>query len=165
MHAFTDTAGRIWKLEINVSTVRRVRGLVKVDLVGLVEDGLAPLNKLLTDAVALCDVLYAIVQPQAEERGVTDEQFGSALAGDVLGNAADEFVEELIDFFHEPQRDALRTVWTKAKEVQAKIVEQATTAIDQIDSGQLAKTLTASLTSVPGSVALSPADSPSAVSS
>jgi hypothetical protein len=165
MHAFTDTAGRIWKLEINVNTVRRVRGLVKVDLVGLVEDGLAPLNKLLTDVVALCDVLFAMVQPQAEERGVTDEQFGSALAGDVLGNAADEFVEELIDFFHEPRRGALQKVWQKALEVQAKVVEQATTAIDQIDAVQAAKTLTASLTSAPESVALSPADSPSAASS
>ena len=44
MRTFTDNAGRTWTVAINVAAVKRVRGLIKVDLYKLVDDGFQSLG-------------------------------------------------------------------------------------------------------------------------
>ena len=39
MRTFTDNAGRTWTIQVNVTAVKRVRGLVGIDLYKLVDDG------------------------------------------------------------------------------------------------------------------------------
>lgn len=96
MKTFTDNAGRTWTVQVNVAAIKRVRGLVGIDLYKLVDDGFQALAKLVSDPVQLADVLYCLVKDEADAKQVSDEEFGRGLAGDAIMLAADAFVEESI---------------------------------------------------------------------
>src|SRR5262245_29421790 len=118
MHTFNDNAGRNWTVAINVAAVKRVRGLVGVDVYKLVDDGFKPMAALLSDPVQLVDVLYCLCKEEADARKVSDEDFGRALGGDAIHHAAEAFVEELIDFFPNAQaRAGLKRVVAAGKKV------------------------------------------------
>ena len=115
MKSFTDNLGRTWTLVVNVATIKRVRALCGVDLNAIieVEDGKPEtrlLEKLSTDPVLLVDVLYAVCQPECDRRQVTDEDFGSAMAGDAIDLATSALLDEIIDFFPDAKRQAFRKI-------------------------------------------------------
>lgn len=172
MQTFTDNAGRTWAITIHVTAVKRVRGLVDVDLYKLVDDGFKPLAALVADPVRLADVLYCLCRDEATARNVSDEDFGRSLAGDAIVRAADAFVEELIDFFPEARaRAGLRKVVSAGKTVQVRMLDHAERVLAAIDPEQIAAREierlreSASRTSFgnsPGSSASTPGPSPSA---
>lgn len=134
MHTFVDNANRTWEITINVAAVKRVRGLLEVDLYGLVDDGFKSLAKLVSDPVSLADVLYCLCKEQADKLGITDEDFGRGLAGDVIANAADAFVSELIDFFPDARaRAGLKKAIEAGKQVRDKLLSHAETMLETID--------------------------------
>lgn len=152
MRSFTDSAGRAWDVVINVAAVKRVRGLLGVDLNGLITDGARPLAALLDDPCKLVDVLYVLCREQAEAAGVTDEQFGAAMGGDSLAHAADAFLEELIDFFRDPRaRASLRRLIAAGKQAASLAMDEAERVIQSLDPASLAKTSTALPGSLPAS--------------
>ncbi len=68
MHAFTDSQGRTWTLNLTLGSAERVRALVGVDLLAPCEpppeeapdtDALPVLTRLGTDLALLCDVVRA----------------------------------------------------------------------------------------------------------
>ncbi|MCK4660506.1 MAG: hypothetical protein KAV82_13370 [Phycisphaerae bacterium] len=71
MKSFTDNAGRSSTIAINVDAIKRVRGLLDVDLLKIVEGTL--IEKLIRDPVLLCDVVYAVCKPEADAKDVSDE--------------------------------------------------------------------------------------------
>lgn len=97
MRTFKDNAGRTWTIALTVSAVKRVRDLAKLDLLDLANGRV--FERLVADPVTLCDALYAACKPQADAEGITDEQFGEAMAGDAIEHASKALVEELIQFF------------------------------------------------------------------
>ncbi|MCA8952907.1 MAG: hypothetical protein KDE27_25580 [Planctomycetes bacterium] len=105
MAKFTDLKEREWVLAITVADIRRVRQRLDVDL--LTKDLPALLERLLSDYVLLADVLFVLVEPAAESAGVTDEDFGGALAGDPIEAASIALIEALRDFTPNP-RDRAR---------------------------------------------------------
>jgi len=152
MRTFADANNRIWYVAINVTAVRRVRAAVQVDLCSLGDNGFAELGKLLGDPVTLCNVLYVLCRDDAEQRNVSDEEFGRALFGDVIFAAREAFVEELIDFFPDARtRAALRKVMEKSKTVGERVMDQLETQLDAIDADAEATQLTKSLTNSPES--------------
>ena len=166
MHSFRDTAGRTWTVAIHVAAVKRVRSLVAVDLYKLVDDGFQPLANLLGDPVQLVDVLYCLCQDEATSRGLSDEDFGRALAGDAITQAAEAFVEELIDFFPDARiRATLRKVQTTGQRVRDRLLDHVETTLAGIDPDQMAARWIASSGNSPASSASTPTRSPSANSS
>ena len=166
MHSFRDNAGRAWTVAINVAAVKRVRGLVGVDLYKLIDDGFKPLAALVGDPVQLADVLYCLCKDEADAKQVTDEDFGRALAGDAITLAADAFVEELIDFFpDERSRAALRRVIAAGREVRTKLLVHAETMLEGINPDECASNLINSWMNWPASSASTPVPSRSANSS
>jgi hypothetical protein len=134
MHSFVDNAKRTWEISINVTAVKRIRGLLGVDLYALVDDGFKSLSKIVSDPVMLADVLYCLCKDQAERQSITDEEFGRALAGDAITLAADAFVEELIDFFPDARaRASLRKAIEAGKAVRDKVLNHAERIIDSIN--------------------------------
>lgn len=125
---FTDTAGRVWSMEIGTTTIKRVRTLLSVDLMEFVEGTL--MGKLMGDVVLFVDVLYAICKPEADARGVTDEQFGQAMSGDVLQAAEEAMAEGLFRISHPSRREAARKVWEKAKRLRARATEAVMVRLD-----------------------------------
>ena len=105
MKTFSDNQGRTWTVTINVECIKRVKTLLGVNLLDAIEGELV--ERLVTDPVLLCDCVYAVCKPEAEARGITDEDFGRAMAGDAIEHACTALLEELVDFFPEPKRRVL----------------------------------------------------------
>jgi len=140
MHSFVDNSQRTWEVAINVAAVKRIRGLLGIDLYSLVDDGFKYLSKLVSDPVTLADVLYCLCKDQADKQSITDEDFGRALAGDAITLAADAFVEELIDFFPDARaRTSLRKAIEAGKTVRDKVLSHAEKILDSIDPETEAK--------------------------
>lgn len=135
MKTFTDTTGREWQVSMNITALKRVRDLLDIDLMQLpVFDQKQPeaglLYRLGNDPVELVNVLFALVKPQADAAGVSDEAFGEALGGDALSDATEAFMAEMVGFFPQGVRDALMTVLQKAKTVEGLMLDQLATAIN-----------------------------------
>ena len=140
MHSFVDNSRRTWEVAINIAAVKRIRGLLGIDLYSLVDDGFKSLSKLVSDPVTLADVLYCLCKDQAEKQSISDEDFGRSLAGDAITQAADAFVEELIDFFPDARaRASLRKAIEAGKTVRDKVLSHAEKILDSIDPETEAK--------------------------
>jgi len=140
MHSFIDNSRRTWEIAINVAAVKRIRGLLGIDLYALVDDGFKSLSKLVSDPVTLADVLYCLCKDQADKQSISDEDFGRALAGDAITQAADAFVEELIDFFPDARaRASLRKAIEAGKTVRDKVLSHVEKILDSIDTETEAK--------------------------
>lgn len=163
MHRFCDNAGRTWIVSINVTAIKRVRGLVGIDLYKLIDDGFQPLGTLVADPVRLADVLYCLCQDEADAKSISDEDFGRALAGDAITLAADAFVEELIDFFPDARtRASLTKVLAAGRKVRDRLLDHAERVIASLDVDKAASRLIASCGNSPVSSDSIPARSPSA---
>lgn len=162
MKTFTDSGGRVWTISLTIGSVKRVKDLIKIDLLAL-DQGKPPLlTRLGLDVVLLCDVVFALIKPQADEQEVTDVQFGEALGGDVILAAQDAFYEELISFFRGLGRKDL----AKAVAAQHRIVTLAVEKIgEKIDDFDVEKMVEATFGKVfmnsPESLGSTPGGSPS----
>jgi len=96
MKTFNDTAGRNWTITVNVDAIKRVRSLCDVDLLEWSDGKL--IERLIRDPILLCDVVYAVCKPQIDERSITDEDFGRAMAGDAIEHATTALLEEVVNF-------------------------------------------------------------------
>lgn len=129
MPSFKDTNGREWLVTLNVAQVKRVRERLGVNLADLQEGNLLVR---LADPVTLVDVLFVLVQPQADENNVTDEQFAASLGGDTLSAASTALLEALCDFFPQPIRLMLRKVLAQTQARQADAVTKIETEGDEL---------------------------------
>ncbi|MBL9030127.1 MAG: hypothetical protein JNM80_00290 [Phycisphaerae bacterium] len=135
MRTFKDNAGRTWTVDINVATLKRVRGLTGVDLMQVIEGTL--IEKLIRDPVLLCDVVYAVCKPEADSAtpSVSDEEFGKAMAGDAIEAATTAVLEELVGFCPSP-RD--RANLGRVLQATKKVMERARDLVEKkLDSGEL----------------------------
>jgi hypothetical protein len=153
MKSFTDNKGRTWTLEVTVATVKRVRALCRVDLNSIVEldknnkPSAELLERLSSDPVLLVDVLYAICKPQADKLGVSDEDFGEAMAGDVIEHATTALLEEVIDFFPEAKRLVMRKILSASR----KFSEAARRKLEAELNGEFESRVVSTLEQLTGS--------------
>lgn len=139
MRTFKDNGGREWTVEVNVAALKRVRGLVGVDLMQVVEGTGGLIERLIRDPVLLCDVVFAVCRTEAETRGVPDEEFGRAMAGDAIEHATAALLEELVSFCPSPRdRRNLGRVLTATRGVMDKARDLVERKIDRlIEGGEL----------------------------
>ncbi|MCC6579869.1 MAG: hypothetical protein IT440_05460 [Phycisphaeraceae bacterium] len=138
MRLFTDNAGRQWTVVINVDTIKRVRGLVGVNLLEVIgprkkDDAEGDLlSRLSSDPILLCDVLYAVCKPEADTRNVTDEDFGRAMAGDAIDQATTALLEELVGFFPQSKRRVLGKALTRLRDLESRVLDVAERRLDDL---------------------------------
>jgi len=159
MKTFKDNVDRSWDVSINVAAVKRVRDLVGVDLLEIVEGTL--IEKLIRDPILLCDIVYAVCKPQADEREppVSDEEFGRAMAGDAIEHATTALLEDLVSFCPSP-RD--RKNLGRVLEATSRVMDKARDLIEQkLDSGELERIAEQALVIVGDSSGSAPASSES----
>jgi len=129
MKTFADNAGRCWSVSLNVDAVKRVRSLCEVDLMEAVGGKL--LERITSDPVLLCDVLFAVCREEAEAKGVSDAEFGRALAGDAIDMATTALLEELVSFFPtEAKRRVLGKAMSKLTTLQTRALAVAEARLD-----------------------------------
>jgi hypothetical protein len=133
MKTFKDTAGREWAIAINVTSIKRVRDLLKVDLLDIVEGKL--IERLIADPVLLCDVIYVVCKSDVDAQGISDEDFGRAMAGNAIEHATKALLEDLADFSPSP-RD--RANLAKVIETTWKLMDRARDLIEsRLSSGEI----------------------------
>ena len=128
MKSFTDRQGRSWTIEINYTSLRRVKGATDVDLTKIVDPKSNVIGQLTDDPFVLFDCLVALLQPQLEAKGITPEQFGEALDEESGDNASMALLEAIIDFFPEGKRTLLRRAFVK---VTSAFQRKQTASLDQ----------------------------------
>lgn len=145
MKTFQDNAGRTWTVAINVDAVKRVRDLLKEDLLD-VEN---VLKRLMIDPILLCDVIYCVCKPQADAEKVSDADFARAMAGDVIAQAKTAVVEELVLFSPDPRdRENLGIAVQKFNAMATKAKELVKA---RLNSPALSREIEAALSAVGGS--------------
>lgn len=140
MSEFIDASGNAWQVRIDVSTIKRVRDKYGIDL-SKVMSSQVELSRLADDVVLLVDVLFAVVSPQAESRGISEEGFAHLLLGDTIEAATNALMEGIIDFFPQSRRILLRQLWDKLKQYDKQTMSKASQAISELTFGDLSTNL------------------------
>ena len=159
MPSFRDSEDRTWSIEITIDAVKRVRRVLDVDLLDLTAGDPPLLSRLDTDIALMCDVVFVLVQPAAEQKGVSDEQFGAALGGQAIAEARKAFWTALADFFQGLGRTETATAIAKQQSTIQQAIEAANQRIGAIDTAELVRQTAAgnSSTNLPASSASTPA--------
>jgi hypothetical protein len=164
MKIVKDNEGRPWQIAISAASAMRVEEAVKVTVHREVEkpDG-AKVVETMTVPFAIADIskiaetltilrsgylstaatLWAIVQPQAVEKGITRDQFLEALTGDSLQAMSAALVDELFEFFPPGQRPMLRTLKEKLDDVADSLIRTAEKRLEELDTKTAAQVFTA----------------------
>ena len=133
MSTFKDNAARTWGVTLNVHQMKRIRAHLGIDLVNVITlDAGGKVKVDLVDRIAndpclLVDILWVCVEDEAKAAGVTDEEFGRALAGDAIDEATKALLDELVDFFPGAKRLFLK----KAVELARKYTGDMTAALEK----------------------------------
>jgi hypothetical protein len=152
MKKFTDNKGRDWLIEINITAVKHVRAALQINLLEAQTGQLQA--KIAQDIVLLVDILYVLCKAQADERKISDEEFGRAMYGDVFGPAKDAFEEELAAFFQSGQRQLILTALAKTRKLEQIVLERG---LARLQSDDLEKKVLAELEKLNDSSGSSPA--------
>ena len=129
MRQFTDTKERVWDVELNVRQMKRVRDALGIDLVNVIQAGkdgavaTDTLDRVANDPILLVDILWVLCEGQAKAAGVTDDDFGSSLAGDSISDATKAFLDELVDFFPGARRLFLKKAVDLARKYETENLE------------------------------------------
>lgn len=167
MQIFKDRDGREWQVVLNVFQMKRVRAALGIDLVNVIElekDGQVKvdmIDRIANDPCLLVDILWVLVQEQAKPLNVTDEQFGTALAGDAIEAATKAFLDELVDFFPGARRLFLKKAVELARKFGGEANEVLEKALEDPELESRVRESMNSSTSSPESSASTPDLSPS----
>jgi hypothetical protein len=134
MKTFNDNAARSWTVQINVDAIRRVRDLASVNLLEVIEGKL--IERLVSDPILLCDVIYVVCKPEADAREISDADFGRAMAGDAIDSATTALLEELVSFFPQAKRRVLAKALAKLQNLQRIVSERAESMLESPDLEQ-----------------------------
>lgn len=139
MNTFDSSDGQTWAVEIDTSTLIRLRKENAIDLMEVIDGPL--LNDLYSDPVKLIEVLFSILQPS-----IDFDAFASVMSGQSLDEAHEALMAALLAFFPKAHRETLEAVLRTSREGQAKVISvlngpavgQAMTAeLDKLESDLL----------------------------
>ena len=158
MTSFRDTAGRTWQISLTIDALKRVKSLLQIDLTEPLQGEPPLMTRLAIDVLLLCDVLFALIKPQADAAGVSDEVFGASLGGEAILATQEALTQEWLDFFQNLRRTHLVTAIQKQRDLVQAIVAAGEQRLAQIQPDQaVAELFGGSSTAPPVSSASSPA--------
>ncbi len=125
MRQFNDKNGQAWSIELTIGVARNAFDISKPE----------SLTALLDDPYARFDLLWKLCESQAKDRGITVDQFDSALADETAMIAAhDALLLTLNDFFHRIGKTSLSLLMRKSMEAAKRLEKLATEKVETIDS-------------------------------
>jgi hypothetical protein len=124
MKSFRDAENREWFLRLDFETLERVEASTGVKLDDIASDNPQSVVAV-QSAVTRGKVLWAMVEPQANERGITRAQFAKAMDGPAMYAAHKALLDEQV-FFSPPEYRVILELSLRAQEEHnAKAVEEA----------------------------------------
>ena len=118
MRTFEDSKKESWELALTFGSIKRLKGLLEVDLLDLLGGDPPLLTRLGTEVTLLVDVICALVRPQLAARELSDEDFAERLDGVAAKAAMEAFYAELADF----TRNLGQTAQARAVERQTEVL-------------------------------------------
>ena len=135
--SFKDNEGRQWDIRMDYGAAKRVKALVGINLLAPLEevepDGQPLLTRLARDDMMVIDVIFAIIKPQADERGMKDEEWAGAMGGDAMLEAHDGFYREYVNFFRSRGRAETMMALQKQKAALDAAIREAEARIRKLD--------------------------------
>ena len=130
MKTFTDKSdnARAWEIRIDINAFRALRLPPDQGGLELTLTDEAELIRLNEDLVLFCDLLYWLIQDQAQEAGIGDADFGRLLY-DCFDEASDAFWDEFADFCRKHRREPLAMLIQKTKTNYREASKRATRKI------------------------------------
>ena len=128
MRTFKDRTGREWTVDLNITAVKRAKALIGVDILDLMDEtkGTDLLTRIQGNEVLMVDLVYVLIKPEADAKGITDEDFGGSMAGEAIDAAYMVLLAEICDFFRNPARRAvLRTALQKLSDLEGRAIKRA----------------------------------------
>lgn len=136
MQTFTDAKGQNWTIDVNFTSLKRVKAATGIDLTKLVNPKSDVIGTLTGDLFVLFDCLVALVQPQLDAKELTAEQFGESLDEGAAESAVVALIAAVIDFFPEGKRMLLKRAFAKvttaAQRRQTSAIDQALKAVESV---------------------------------
>lgn len=119
---FKDSEDREWGLVFTIGRVRKIKEL-GIDFPKL-QTGEQYLE-VVGDDLLFANLLWMLCSDAGETRGISQEQFEEALAGDVLTDAEGALGGAIVNFTRSHLRKPVRTVLEKAMESKAAVIAMA----------------------------------------
>lgn len=138
MATFCDRNGKQWVIDITVGSISRVRKSTGVEIGKLLTDQLKPLGELLENPEVFMSVVYELLVDRGD---TTAEEFADAMSGDELDAAQTAFLDALTDFTPSRQRETVRTLIGKIRQLADSLTAQSKTNVDNLDVSTLIDTV------------------------
>jgi hypothetical protein len=172
MRTFEDKTGHKWRIDLTIGAVTRVKQASegRFDLFDAGKNNLA--ERLWTDLEMFWELLWLLVEPEANDHSITAAEFGERMAAACLIAARQTFFAEWQDFFQTLQRpdqalplEKLKTYMDQAlMAMREKANDPALTKIDQKVKAKIDRQLNSSFGSLLAELDATLADTPSASS-
>jgi hypothetical protein len=115
MKDLIDAKGRSWSVNLSLAAARRIEA---IDFSGITDQEISVLNakekncfeSLFNDAGVIFACIWACIRPQAEQHGVTEDDFLDSVNGDVIAAGKEVWANELADFFQDLKSHLLNTL-------------------------------------------------------
>lgn len=171
MKIVVDKLNREWTISINVNSLARIRAATGLNLYDISPgpDGLATVQRVLTDGLTFGTVLGALLGPQMKSQGLDEEQFFATVGAAELEQMQRAFIEEWSDFFQSSSQATRQAVARIIRDLNSVLVrlqgkvqdKLRETPLPEIDPDQIADSIWSRRSSSwPESSASTPAPSP-----
>jgi len=135
MPNFTDSRGRVWPIEINFRTAKRVLNDCTFDLFDL-ERIDTILRRLRFDTLLVGDIVMSLLTSELTARSVDPKQLEESLDGAAIESASDAILEGLESFFRRgPKGQLLSQLIQAIKENERMALAEALTKLPSLTSG------------------------------
>lgn len=125
MASFNDNSGKEWEVRLDAPTIMRIRGECdpRFMLEGDGEDN--TYQRLQTDPVLLCRVIFHACHKQRGERQISEETFYFDVIGDAIDAATDALLKAMQSFTPRRMRELLGAFAAKQTRIRQLVTEKA----------------------------------------
>ena len=125
MRVFKDKKDFSWEIEVNISALKRVKSHLDLNLLDIFKQNpetqkFELLEKISEDPILLVDLLFVLCEKQVKERNMNAEDFANVFSGEVIENAVNSLLYEIIDFFPETKKAVLKKILDTGKKMQGE---------------------------------------------
>jgi hypothetical protein len=115
---FYDKLGDVWTIDLDVDLIRKVKRETGVDLAAMFTP--AGLQQLSGETLQIFDVVYSLIEAQANARGLNARDFAKRFSGQTIEDCEAALLDAGLDFLPPGRAEPLRRIREKAAEVQTK---------------------------------------------